>query len=72
MYGPANVDASRDAVVGSSIAGRLETGIGMFRLTTIVMPMKGERSLYIYGLNMQIYFGFYIIRVGTCTSKTSF
>ncbi len=46
IYGPATVDASNDAVIGgSSIAGRLETGIGLRRLTTIVMPMKGERSL---------------------------
>jgi hypothetical protein len=42
IYGPANVDASRDAEIGSSISGRLETGIPLFRLTTISMPMKGE------------------------------
>jgi hypothetical protein len=46
IYGPANVDASRDAVIGSSISGRLETGIEVFRLTTIAMPMKGEEIHY--------------------------
>jgi hypothetical protein len=48
IYGPASVDASRDAVIGSSISGRLETGIAVFRLTTIAMPMKGEERHYLY------------------------
>jgi hypothetical protein len=45
IYGPATVDASRDGVIGSSIAGRIETAIGIARLTTIAMPMKGSCSI---------------------------
>jgi hypothetical protein len=41
IYGPANARESQDSVIGSSISGRLETGIGLERLTTIAMPMKG-------------------------------
>ncbi len=42
IYGPANARESQDSVIGSSISGRLETGIGLERLTTIAMPMKGS------------------------------
>lgn len=42
IYGPASVGAAQDSVIGSSISGRLETGIGLKRLTTICMPMKGN------------------------------
>jgi hypothetical protein len=41
IYGPANTSAVDDAVIGSSISGRLESKIGLDRLTTIAMPMKG-------------------------------
>ncbi len=44
IYGPATVDASRDGVIGSSIAGRIETAIGIDRLRTIAMLMKGSCS----------------------------
>jgi hypothetical protein len=44
IYGPATVDASRDGEIGSSISGRIETSIGIERLTTIAMPMKGLSS----------------------------
>ena len=42
IYGPATVNASRDSVIGSSFHGRIETAIGIGRLTTIAMPMKGS------------------------------
>jgi hypothetical protein len=29
IYGPASVGAAQDSVIGSSISGRLETGIGL-------------------------------------------
>ena len=45
IYGPANVSASKDDVIGSSISGRLETGVSIARMTTIAMPMKGEHFL---------------------------
>jgi hypothetical protein len=35
IYGPATVSAEQDAVIGSSISGRLESHIGLGRLTTI-------------------------------------
>ncbi len=42
IYGPANMSSSlNDGVIGSSISGRLETGVSLGRLTTINMPMKG-------------------------------
>jgi hypothetical protein len=44
VYGPATASTSSDAVIGSSLSGRLESGIGLFRLTTISMPMKGTVS----------------------------
>jgi hypothetical protein len=44
VYGPATASTSSDAVIGSSLWGRLESGIGLFRLTTISMPMKGTVS----------------------------
>jgi hypothetical protein len=43
MYGPATVNTDNDGVIGSSIQGRIESGIGIGRLTTIIMPMKGVR-----------------------------
>ncbi len=42
IYGPATVASSSDAIIGSSISGRLKAGITLDRLTTINMPMKGE------------------------------
>jgi hypothetical protein len=45
IYGPATVASSNDAIIGSSISGRLEAGITLDRLTTINMPMKGEYNL---------------------------
>ena len=41
IYGPATVVASQDGDIGSSIQGRIENGIPIGRLTTIIMPMKG-------------------------------
>ncbi len=41
IYGPANSNAANEGIIGSSISGRLETGIGLYRLTTIPMPMRG-------------------------------
>jgi hypothetical protein len=41
IYGPATVNVENDNVIGSSISGRVEAGIGIDRLTTISMPMKG-------------------------------
>ena len=48
IYGPATVNATHDNVIGSSINGRLEAGIGLSRLTTIAMPMKGKVKYYHY------------------------
>jgi hypothetical protein len=45
IYGPASVSSSKDDVIGSSISGRLETDVGLCRMTTIAMPMKGNRLL---------------------------
>ncbi len=50
IYGPSTTTAAQDGDIGSSISGRLETGIGLHRLTTIPMPMRGtvyhfEKSL---------------------------
>ncbi len=45
IYGPANTSAADDAVIESSISGRLESKIGLGRLTTIAMPMKGTPIL---------------------------
>ncbi len=43
IYGPSTVNVDNDNVIGSSItAGRVEAGIGIDRLTTIIMPMKGS------------------------------
>ena len=47
VYGPASASSSSDNVIESSLSGRFESGIGIFRLTTISMPMKGTLfSLY--------------------------
>ncbi len=35
-------------MIGSSISGRLETKIGLGRLTTIAMPMRGRLLNYRY------------------------
>ena len=45
IYGPATAASSSDAVIGSSISGRIEAGICIGRLTTITMPMKGKLLL---------------------------
>ncbi len=45
IYGPASVSSSKDDVIGSSISGRLETDVGLSRMTTIAMPMKGTYLL---------------------------
>jgi hypothetical protein len=37
--------SSDDSVIGSSFSGRLETGIGLYRLTTIPMPMRSSRHV---------------------------
>jgi hypothetical protein len=37
-----------DSVIGSSINGRVEAAIGIGRLTTIIMPMKGQWTLCKY------------------------
>ncbi len=42
IYGPATVNSASDDVIGSSISGRIETNVGIGRMTTIAMPMKGE------------------------------
>jgi hypothetical protein len=42
IYGPSNAGAAQDAVIGSSISGRLESNIGVSRLTTIAMPLRGN------------------------------
>ncbi len=41
IYGPATVASSSDAIIGTSISGRLEAGVTVDRLTAINMPMKG-------------------------------
>jgi hypothetical protein len=41
IYGPATVSAAQEGVIGSSLHGRIENGITIERLITIVMPMKG-------------------------------
>jgi hypothetical protein len=41
IYGPATVSSAHDDHIGSSISGRIETGVGLRRMTTIPMPMKG-------------------------------
>ncbi len=45
IYGPASVSSSKDDVIGSSISGRLETDVGLSRMSTIAMPMKGKALL---------------------------
>jgi hypothetical protein len=45
IYGPSTVNVDNDNVIGSSITGRVEAGIGIDRLTTIIMPMKGSLIL---------------------------
>jgi hypothetical protein len=45
IYGPASVSSSKDGVIGSSLSGRLETDVGLSRMTTIAMPMKGNYLL---------------------------
>jgi hypothetical protein len=49
VYGPASVSSNSDNVIGSSLSGRLESGIGIYILTTISMPMKGTLS-YLYAM----------------------
>ncbi len=44
IYGPATVSEDNHSVIGSSIQGRVEAAIGIDRLTTIIMPMKGEST----------------------------
>jgi hypothetical protein len=44
IYGPATVSEDNDSVIGSSIQGRVEAAVGIDRLTTIIMPMKGEST----------------------------
>ncbi len=51
IYGPATVNADHDAIIG--LQGGIEAGIGINRLTTIIMPMKGstlplQPNYYIY------------------------
>ncbi len=46
IYGAANAGPALDAVIGSSISGRLESKIGLGRLTTIAMPMRGKHINY--------------------------
>jgi hypothetical protein len=41
IYGPATVNTELNSVIGSSLHGRIESGIGISRLTTIAMPMRG-------------------------------
>ena len=43
IYGPATVASARDDLIGSSISGRIETNVGLSRMTTIAMPMKGDQ-----------------------------
>jgi hypothetical protein len=47
IYGPATVNTDHDSVIGSSLQGRIESRIGLPRLTTIIMPMKGKLLVYI-------------------------
>ena len=42
IYGPATVNSASDDVIGSSISGRIETNVGLGRMTTIAMPSKGD------------------------------
>jgi hypothetical protein len=46
IYGPSSIGVDHDAIIGSSISGRIENNIGIRRLTTIAMPMKGNNSLF--------------------------
>jgi hypothetical protein len=46
IYGPATVNPDYDSVIGSSLQGRIESGIRLSRLTTIIMPMKGKVLVY--------------------------
>jgi hypothetical protein len=46
IYGPATVNPDYDSVIGSSLQGRIESGIGLARLTTIIMPMKGKLLVF--------------------------
>jgi hypothetical protein len=46
IYGPSTAGADQDSVIGSSISGRLESNIGLGRLTTIAMPLKGINASY--------------------------
>ncbi len=48
IYGPATAASSTDAVIGSSISGRIEAGITIARLITITMPMKGVLYLLMF------------------------
>ncbi len=41
IYGASTTGGKNDEVAGSSLQGKLETGITMSRLTTIIMPMRG-------------------------------
>jgi hypothetical protein len=41
IHGPATVSAAQEGIIGSSLHGRIENGVTISRLTTIVMPMKG-------------------------------
>jgi hypothetical protein len=61
IYGPATVSSSKDAVIGSSISGRLEAGITLSRLTTINMPMKGRIGTPARTHSNQILFGMLLI-----------
>ncbi len=44
IYGPSTTGNKSDEVIGSSLEGKLETGITLSRLTTIIMPMRGAYS----------------------------
>jgi hypothetical protein len=44
IYGPASVASSHDDVIGSSLSGRIEANVGLCRMTTIAMPIKGYPS----------------------------
>jgi hypothetical protein len=43
IYGPATVSSASDHLIGSSISGRIENNVGMGRMTTTAMPMKGTQ-----------------------------
>jgi hypothetical protein len=45
IYGPSTSGNKNDEVIGSSLQGKLETGITLSRLTTIIMPMRGAYSI---------------------------